>query len=46
MEYAPTSHNRSVYASPPVGNEGQRQRRDGARLVSTINPNENNKRDE
>jgi hypothetical protein len=36
MEYAPTAHNRSVYASPLLGNDGQRQRRDVARYVSTI----------
>jgi hypothetical protein len=34
MEYAQTAHNRSVYASPLLGNEGQRHRRDVARYVS------------
>jgi hypothetical protein len=38
MEYGGTAYNRTVYASPPLGNDGQRHRRDVARYVSTINP--------
>jgi hypothetical protein len=34
MIYGATAHNRSVYASPLLGN----RRRDVARYVSTINP--------
>jgi hypothetical protein len=37
MEYGGTSHNRTVYASPLLGNDGQRRCRDVARYVSAMN---------
>jgi hypothetical protein len=40
IKYGATSHNTPVYASSPVGNDGQLQRRDVARYVSTINPDD------
>jgi hypothetical protein len=38
MEYGHTSHNTPVYASPLLGNDGQRHRRDAMHGVSTMNP--------
>jgi hypothetical protein len=37
MEYAPTSYNRSVYASPPVGGSGSGFARSIATLIPTQN---------
>jgi hypothetical protein len=37
MEYAPTSHNRTVYASPPVGGSGEGFARSIASLIPTQN---------
>jgi hypothetical protein len=34
MEYAPTSHNRSVYASPPVGGSGYEKTQSGYALCA------------
>jgi hypothetical protein len=35
MGYAPTAHNRTVYASPPVGGSGFRSARSIATLIPT-----------